>query len=95
MKKLIVIFIIATLIDAIMTIIGLHLGWHEEGSVIISKMITLTGSITWGVILPKVVLSCLVLSCINVVYKKRKGIAIIITIVAGILQTTAGLLWLA
>ena len=95
MKKLIVLFVIATLIDATMTIIGLHLGWHEEGNVLIAKMITITHSITWGVILTKVVLSYLVLSIMNIVYKERQLLATIIMITASITFTTAGLLWLA
>lgn len=96
MRVLIVLFICASLVDASLTIVGLHLGWHEEGNAIINAMIAFSGSITVGVIFTKLLLCTLSIGGLYYLYHtKYKYASIFILASATILTLTAGLLWLA
>ena len=95
MKVLIVLFICASLVDASLTIVGLHLGWHEEGNALINAMIEFSGSITVGVIFTKLLLCTISIGGLHYLYTtKYKYVSMLILVAATVLTMSAGLLWL-
>ena len=94
-KVLILMFLCASIIDASLTIVGLHLNWHEEGNAIIAYMIELTGSITAGVLIIKASINLLVILALPVMYAKHRWLSTFIILLFTFLTMSAGLLWLS
>jgi len=94
MKKLLALFIVATVIDATLTLVGLHLGWSTESNELINIAIRLTHCNIIGVILVKVMSITLCITLIISMYNKRRLLVSIGIVMCSIITMIAGLSWL-